>query len=432
MALTLIGGIAEIGTAIAHHGLLTYIGTNLGNLYSMVNTTGVSTLLGSVGEKIVSISIEHPTIWVSTSKGNIYSYAITVSGDLAESTSIGSQANTAGSGVPISTTYPGAFRVFSDDGGANVGDSVRGIQSRTLLTVDQSAGTIRALQGQLKALNGVDFATGIYTAVQGYIELAGTHVVASTGVLAAFDASIEIGTALTATGYVAGFRAELTGAGTCGAGLDAGFLVTNAAGAAVWTHGLYVEASAVDKGVYIGACTTGIELNGVMTTGIQITNATFGVTSARAIKVSTSQAAAAMEDGYGVVEIDHTITGTAGSNFSGCALSAWVNIPSGTVGSGKYVCAQNNGVYEDAAATITGARIIFGLRAQKLLGDTDAYSFPFSLNTNNTAITAVFDVNNDTDMGWVTGTLSGATKVGHVPLFRDNAGVIHYVNTLVD
>jgi len=94
----------------------------------------------------------------------------------------------------------------------------------------------------------------------------------------------------------------LTGAGTCAAGLDCGFLVTNASGAAVWTYGLYVEADAVDTGIFVGACTT----------GIQITNATLGVTDARAIKVSTSQAAAAMADGYGVVEIDHTITGTAG------------------------------------------------------------------------------------------------------------------------
>jgi hypothetical protein len=142
-----------------------------------------------------------------------------------------------------------------------------------------------------------------------------------------------------------------------------------------------------------------------------------------------SSAAAAMDDGYGAVEIDMTITGTAGSNFSGCALSSWVNIPSGTVGSGKYVCAQNNGVYEDAAATITGAKIVFGMRAQKLLGDTDAVSFPFSLNTNNTAITAVFDVNNATDMGWIDGVLSSATGDGHIPLFRDAAGAVHYVNT---
>jgi len=330
----------------------------------------------------------------------------------------GSKANVSGSGIPIPSTDDwGALRVFTDDVGANIADSVRGIQSRTLLTTAQSAGTIRSLQGQLKAIDGVNFATGVYTAVQGYIELAGSQTVASTAVLSCFDASIEIGTALTATGYVAGFSAELTGSGTCAAGLDCGFLVKNASGAAVWTYGLYVEAAAVDTGIYVGSCTT----------GINIVNATLGVTDARAIKIATSQAAAAMADGYGVVEIDHTITGTAGSNFSGCALSAWVNIPSGTVGASKYVCAQNNGIYEDSAATVTNAKLIFGLRAQKIVGDTDSLSFPFSINTNNTAITALIDVNNSTDLGWTTGV--GSTGGGKVPFCRDGNGTILYINT---
>jgi hypothetical protein len=176
-----------------------------------------------------------------------------------------------------------------------------------------------------------------------------------------------------------------------------------------------------------GACTTGISLAASFITGIAITNAALGVTASRAIKVSTSQAAAAMEDGYGVVEVDHTITGTAGSNFCTAALSSWVNIPSGTVGAGKYVCAQNNGIYEDAAAVVTNAKLIFGMRAQKIVGDTDSLSFPFSVNTNNTAITAIFDVNNHTDLGWITAALTQGA--GHVPLLRDAAGTIHYVNT---
>ena len=162
------------------------------------------------------------------------------------------------------------------------------------------------------------------------------------------------------------------------------------------------------------------------TGGITSSNAALGVTDGRAIKVSTSQANAAMQDGYGVVEIDHTITGTAASSFSGCPLSSWVNIPSGTVGAGVYVCAQNNGVYEAAAATITNAKIVFGMRAQKLLDDTDAKSFPFSINTNNTAITALFDINNNTDLGWATGAASAG--VGKIPFSRDANGNLLYVN----
>ena len=166
----------------------------------------------------------------------------------------GEKANAIGSGlaIPLTDDY-GAFRLFTDDGGVNIPYSVRGFQSRTLLTVDHSAGTIRALQGQVKALNLVDFATGVYTANQGYIELAGTHVVASTGVLTCFDASIEIGTALTATGYVAGFKAELTGAGTITGAGGAGVLITNASGAAAWPNAIFIESGACTAGLVFGA-----------------------------------------------------------------------------------------------------------------------------------------------------------------------------------
>jgi len=161
---------------------------------------------------------------------------------------------------------------------------------------------------------------------------------------------------------------------------------------------------------------------------LSVTNATLGVTAGRAIKVSTSTAAAAMEDGYGVVEVDTTMTGTAGaSSFPMNAFSSWVNIPSGTVGAGKMVCAMNNGIYEDAAATITNAKIVFGMRAQCLLGDTDAKTFMFSLNTNNAAITALFECNNHSDFGWTTG--AGSAGGGKIPFMYNAAGTILYINT---
>jgi hypothetical protein len=255
MAFTTLGRLGEIATAIAHHGLLTYIGTNLGNLYSMVNTTGVFTLLDSVGEKIVSMTIEHPTIYLSTNKGNVYSYAITVSGDKAESQSIGSQANTAGSGVPVSTTYPGSFRVFSDDAGLNIADSVRGIQSRFLLTVDHSAGTIRAMQGQLKLATGVDVTTGVYTALQGYVEMVGTHICKTGAYFSAIDASVEIGTSLTVDsgGSFYGLHVETTGAGTItNNGLCAGIGITKAVGAPSWPYGIYIVPGSATAGLVMG------------------------------------------------------------------------------------------------------------------------------------------------------------------------------------
>ncbi len=65
---------------------------------------------------------------------------------------LGTQANLKASGVPLSSSIIGALQVFSDDNGASVADSVRGLRSRTLLTYDQAAGTIRARQCQRNRL----------------------------------------------------------------------------------------------------------------------------------------------------------------------------------------------------------------------------------------------------------------------------------------
>ncbi|MFA6972953.1 MAG: hypothetical protein WC208_16340 [Gallionella sp.] len=266
----------EIGTAL----------TATGEVFGVhIETTGTGTLSGAGTAAGIGIT--------KASGAASWPMGIFIS-PLAVTTaiSVGTKANTSGSGVVIPSTDDfGAVRIFTDDAGANIADSVRALQSRTLLTISQSAGTIRTVQGQLKALTGVGFDTGVYTPVQGYIELAGTHTVSAAGVLACFDASIEIGTALTATGYVAGFKAELTGAGTCAAGLDCGFLVTNAAGAAVWTYGLYIEAAAADTGVYIGAANVGIDFSGMtFTPDAARSKMAFGVGS-RATEKSITMAA---------------------------------------------------------------------------------------------------------------------------------------------
>ena len=172
-----------------------------------------------------------------------------------ESGSYGSQANTAGSGIAISSTITGALKVFSDDAGSNIAASVRGIQSRFLLTTDASGSSIRALQGQLKILTGVDVTTGIYTAVQGYVELAGTHSVQTSATFSCFDASLEIGTALTVDsgGEACGLHVETTGSGTItNNGTCAGILIDKASGAADWPLGLYILGSDVIEGIRVG------------------------------------------------------------------------------------------------------------------------------------------------------------------------------------
>ena len=154
---------------------------------------------------------------------------------------------------------------------------------------------------------------------------------------------------------------------------------------------------------------------------LAVTRAIIPVTGRMASFVG-SMAAGALTDGYGAVEVDFTMTGTQADHCA--AFSSWVNIPSGTALPGGYVCAMNNGIYEDAAATITNAKLIFGMRCQKVVSDTDALCFPFSINTNNTAITALIDCNNISDLGAAS---SKTTTGSYAPYARDAAGNLRYV-----
>jgi hypothetical protein len=342
--------------------------------------------------------------------------------------SVGTKANLAGSGVVIPSTDDfGAVRIFTDDNGANIADSVRAVQSRTLLTISQSAGTVRALQGQLKALTGVNFDTGVYTPVQGYIELAGTHTVSAAGILSCFDASIEIGTALTATGYVAGFKAELTGSGTCAAGLDCGFLVTNAAGAAVWTHGLYVEAAAADIGIKMPGC-------GTQALTATVTSVAGGLTGS-ALCIYASGAPGNQDVGI-VAYLDATAFGQSTGNWT-YGAGIWLNIDvdfkasAGGWGGHEQISPLSVGVYGPNAigADIADADIIYGVKAE-LVGDT---TFPTTngcyfaaLNVSQTAATrtAIFFAHQNEAVGLTT---AKSTAGGAIALCDIN-GTMYWVN----
>ncbi|MDO8673198.1 MAG: hypothetical protein Q7O66_17470 [Dehalococcoidia bacterium] len=155
---------------------------------------------------------------------------------------------------------------------------------------------------------------------------------------------------------------------------------------------------------------------------VTITNAAVAATG-RVLKLSGTIAAGALTDGYGAFEVDITMSGSPTNHCA--AASAWINITGGTVPAGTYICARNDGIYEDAAATITNAKLIFGARMQYLCTDTDSLRFPWSINTNNAAITALIDVNNISDLGVVAN--AGATTATLLPILRNAAGTLKYV-----
>ena len=182
-------------------------------------------------------------------------------------------------------------------------------------------------------------------------------------------------------------------------------------------------------GVYVGktgavAFDAGLKIaSGSCKTGVDITIATLPVGDAYS-GVRSIVSAAAPDNSYGAAGyFEANTTGTYGSNFF-YGLGSWINVVSGAAKSGGYIAAQDNGIYY-VAGTLTGARVIFGLRAEVPVSMAAAGRVcPFSINTNNVAITALFDVNNIGDLG---STSSKSTTNTYLPICIDNAGSIRYV-----
>ncbi len=159
--------------------------------------------------------------------------------------------------------------------------------------------------------------------------------------------------------------------------------------------------------------------------GLTVTCATLNATTGRAGKFSGSIATGNLGDGYGAVEIDITATG----NLAGmvAASSSWLNITgTGVAGTGNIVAAQSNGIYADTGAN-TNAIVIFGMRCSGILTDAPRVFAPFSLNTSNREITALFEMNANPDVGYRAAATTNSTKVGDVPLFCDAAGQQYFV-----
>lgn len=221
---------------------------------------------------------DDPTTFKTFTFGNVAAGAdslVWTDGFLGHTIRTGTYQSTADGGVTLTSTndYNAAF--LADDSGANIGASVRNLLGRTLLTFDQSGGSIRSVMGQLKLLTGIDVATGVYTAVQGYLELVATHAVSSGATLSGMDVSIELGGTVTVAsgGVLAGIRIETTGAGTlAGAGEIAAIYIEDSGTVTDWKVG--IDINNCTTGIDIGACTAGINISGAGAVGISINTST--------------------------------------------------------------------------------------------------------------------------------------------------------------
>jgi len=220
--------------------------------------------------------------------GRIYHNSVTLFNNFLQSVGAFSSA-TVGYGVTLTRTspYTAAHRIYADDKGAALYGSgsvpdIRGSLSRVLITANQTGGNIRLYgsQGQLKgycatatpgAWNG-EVAAGAY----GYLELvraSGTMTFGGYGVSAGLMGTVTTSGTITVNTYhviagcavISDFKATLTQTGK-----TAGFYVTkydttnwsDATARTTWGYGLLIADSSVATGLYIGACTTAINVSG--------------------------------------------------------------------------------------------------------------------------------------------------------------------------
>jgi len=211
----------------------------------------------------------------------------------------------------------------------------------------------------------------------------------------------------------------------------AGLYIEKDGGAQDWTIG--IDINDATTGIDIGAATTGITISGVTATGISITGAsstkistsgTLTGVNGRAAKFSGIVDAPNFGDGYGMVEVEMSVTGTQAGHSA--ALTSWVNIGEGTGGTGGFFhCAQNNGIWEAAGATITDTVLIYGMRMSCILGDSDSINYPFSMNMSGSTMKALFHCASTTDIGLESD--SGSDESTLVPFYTTDNSTVHYV-----
>lgn len=334
----------------------------------------------------------------------------------------------AGGGFAVSATATGAMRVYSEVT-ADLTNSVlvRSILGRMLVTgAITSNAEVFGLQGQLvsKAATLCHDNAGVL----GTFEAQGTAVtISGTGgdnctaaILGRVGVTITA-TTVNTTGVLAGVAAmsNITNGyvTVSGNGILAAFYAGRYTSTTmqVWDYGLYLATGTVKTGVKFSATTLG-----VIST---VTALAAGDTPGNDFRVTAANA----NNSYGVAGyFESDISGTQGGTFV-YGSGSWINLAAAAIiGAGKYCCAQDNGIYLDGSVgELANSKLVFGLRAEIIGAPADALIFPFSLNTNNTLITALFECMTTDDLGVsATGRTTTAT---YLPILRDAGGNMRYV-----
>ncbi len=141
----------EVITANVTNGLYGYFGTNKGNLYRVLLSSGAVTRIDSVGEAIISLSVNYPSVYFTTNRGSAYVYTI------AESYRQVFVSGTSGSPVTDDTPGLNFVEMYFDSGATS------GWNGGLYLTyyATGAAGNFTAIEGDVTVSAAVANTTGI-------------------------------------------------------------------------------------------------------------------------------------------------------------------------------------------------------------------------------------------------------------------------------
>lgn len=182
-------------------------------------------------------------------------------------------------GLPLATSEHG-LAVHCEPAAMTEYTSSFGIRSRYHISNAQTAIiTCEAVDARMRIKAALTL--GIYTGVQGYVEVSESPTLAATQIHAGgFTVEVGAGTTLS-SGYVCGVHIDSATADSVSVAsvtYAALRISTGTSSKEIWTYGIYMADDDVVTGMTIGDCTTAINIDGSITTGINIaTGCTTGI-----------------------------------------------------------------------------------------------------------------------------------------------------------
>ncbi len=217
----------------------------------------------------------------------------------------GTYQSTASGGLAISSANARPFTIVSDDAGVATTGDIRVFLSRTLMTIDKATGTLNAIRGQVKMLDGIDTtATAVVVSpITGYIEMVGTGARSLAGHVAAMRATIEEGasgtTTVAASSFYAGLEVTLNSSRTYAAtGTMAGIIVNTAGGSSLWP-----------VGISLNNCTIGIDIAGAMLADENRTNKALVIGARGAAKTVTFASGTSKAENFEPIQMNFACGG---------------------------------------------------------------------------------------------------------------------------